>query len=559
MNNSEYWTKFLQRRLSRRRVLQGGAAIGASLWVGSTLGCGGGGEESTATATTKSGTTTGAATAAATPQPKYGGTYRTYATADTRSFDPHIETADGRPITLGYNGVVKFNSDGSKVIPDLAMSWEQPDDITYIFKLNQGVKFHNIPPVNGREFTAEDVKFSIERQMTNPPGKFTHGSFFIGKLAKIDVVDNYTVKFTSNFPDATFLNYLGSPWTKMIAREAVDQYGELNNVIIGTGPFMLQKQEKNVETVMVKNPNYFKKGLPYVDTVSIRIIPDASTEAAAFLAGELDALTPATTDEERVKKAKPNYPTRESWYIVPMILRVRPYDDKRPPKPPFSDKQVRKAIQLALDKQEYINAVYGGRGAPMVGQIPPERKPWALPDSDQIKQDIPKAKQLLAQAGYPNGFKAELYTMNQWQYSDSAEVAKGQLAKIGIDVDIKLLESAQYYNKVYTYDYDMNVHVMLGSEEPEEYIRPYFGTAATFYRWGNPEIQKKADEQSRIMDVQKRVQAILEVQRMILDDAPVNALFVGKYITIVHPRVQNLISSWNTFDWSYYENMWLSE
>jgi len=554
MSKSEYWQKVLQQRLSRRGLLQAGAVVGGGLWLGSALGCSGSNEEAGATNKPAAGTTP-----PATPLPKRGGTFRAYATAETRSLDPHIETSDGSYITRGYNGVLKFNPEGTKVVPDLAVSWEQPDDVTYIFKLNQGVKFHNIPPVNGRELTAEDVKFSITRQMTNPPGKFTHGDFFIGKVAKIDVVDPYTVKFTTNKPDATFLNYMANVWTKIVAREAVDQYGELNDVLIGTGPFMLTKRDKNVEAVMSRNPDYFKKGLPYLDQINIRLIADSSAQVSAFLAGELDVLTASITEKDLVRKAKPNCPVREGVTVSSFIFRTQPYDDKRPLKPPFDDKRVRNAIQLAINKQECVDAVYQGSGVPLVGMIPPDRVPWALPESDMIKQDIPKAKQLLAEAGYPNGFKAEIYTINLWYYSDTAQVIADQLAKIGITTEIKQLESAQYYTKMYGFDYQTTVGAILGSEEPERYLKPYFGATATNYRWGNPEIQKKIEEQSGILDVQKRAQAIHEIQRMILDDGPLTTLYSPKYTTFYLPRVQNYTPPWQNADLSYFETIWLSE
>ncbi|HXJ82570.1 MAG TPA: ABC transporter substrate-binding protein, partial [Candidatus Methylomirabilis sp.] len=110
-----------------------------------------------------------------------------------RGIDPHIETwaASLQVIHQTYNALLKFNYDGTKILPDLAESWEQKDDVTYSFRLRQGVKFHNVPPVNGRELTSEDVKYSIERQMTNQPGKFQHAYFFLGKLASIQTPDKY--------------------------------------------------------------------------------------------------------------------------------------------------------------------------------------------------------------------------------------------------------------------------------------------------------------------------------------------------------------------------------
>jgi len=554
MEKGEYWEKVRQRRLSRRRLLKVGGLAGG-LWLASALGCGTSSEQA------KTGNTSGSGpTAVTTPQPKYGGTLKCATNADPRSLDPHIETADASNITRGYNGLVTWNTEGTKIIPDLAVSWEQPDDVTYVFKLNQGVKFHNVPPVNGRELTADDVKFSITRMMsTQPAGKFTHASLFLGRLAKIDAVDKYTVKFTTTNPDVTFMSSMANVWTKIVAPEAVDKYGELTEVIIGTGPFMLGKRDLGVETVMVRNPDYFKKGLPYLDAISVKIIPDPTTAATAFMSGDLDWTTPQAAELDMIRKAMPNLPSKEGITMYPFVFRTQPYDDKRPLKPPVDDKRVRQALQLAINRQECIDTAAGGMAIPMVGIIPPDRQPWALPESDTIKQDVNKAKQLLAEAGYPNGFKAELLTQSTWVYSDLALVIKGQFAKIGVDVNVKTLEMAQYYNKIYTFDYAMNVHVMSGSEEPDEYISPYFSATATYYRWGNLDLQKKIDDQRKIMDQRKRIQAIHEIQRIIQDEGCVAPVYITKYVLLLQPRVRNFNRPWNQYNFAFEQEVWLAE
>ena len=121
-----------------------------------------------------------------------------------RGIDPHMETwaTTLQVVHQAYNALLKFNHDGTKILPDLAESWEQKDDLSYAFRLRQGVKFHNVPPVNGRELTSEDVKYSIERQMTNQPGKFQHAYFFLDKLAGIQTPDKYTIVFKTKEPYA---------------------------------------------------------------------------------------------------------------------------------------------------------------------------------------------------------------------------------------------------------------------------------------------------------------------------------------------------------------------
>ena len=556
MSNGEYWTKLMQRRLSRRRILQGGAAIGAGLWVGSTLGCGGSKEETQGGTTPKAGAST---TTAA--QPKSGGVLVRRDVADPRSFDPDLETTPYASFytTLTSNNLVKFDRPSLKIIPDLADSWEQPDDVTYIFKIHPGVKFHNVPPANGREFTAEDAKFSIERIYTDQP-IFVHAYYFKGEVAKVEVVDKYTVKFTTNAPYAPFLNYIANPWSTMKLREAVERDGDLKTTAIGTGPFILKSYTKGVEGVLVKNPDYFKKGKPYLDELHNRYIPDPTTAMSMFVGGELHAFGVDWSLESQLRKQMPNATYIEKVEsLYPFMLRTQPWDDQRPHKPPMDNLKVRQAIQYATDKQEYIDVAMGGKGWQMVGMVAPSRKPWALPDSDQTKQDIPKAKQLMAEAGYPNGFKVELVTTNITSMQDSSQVTKGQLAKIGIDVDIKLMEDAQYRNVVYGFNYMLNLHNMLGNSEPEDYFKPYYGANATYYRWGDKDLQAKVAAQSRIMDPEKRKQAIWEIQRIVQQQVPQVPLYVAYGTTCLQPYVKGYEANWNQYDLSHFEDVWLDK
>ena len=180
-----------------------------------------------------------------------------------RGIDPHLETwaAALQVIHQTYNALLKFNHDGTKILPDLAETWEQKDDVTYVFRLRQGVKFHNVPPVNGRELTSEDVKYSIERQMTNQPGKFQHAYFFLDKLASIQTPDKYTIVFKTKEPYAPFLNYIASPWTVIVAREVVEKHGDLQRHAIGTGPFIMQEYRREQEAVFVQEPQLLQEGV----------------------------------------------------------------------------------------------------------------------------------------------------------------------------------------------------------------------------------------------------------------------------------------------------------
>jgi peptide/nickel transport system substrate-binding protein len=491
-------------------------------------------------------------------QPKSGGTL-VVRSGPIRGIDPHFETwgATLQVVHQAYNALVKFNHDGTRIMPDLAESWEQKDELTYVFRLRQGVRFHDVPPVNGRELTSEDVKYSIERQMTDQPGKFQHAYFFLGKLAGIETPDKYTVVFKTREPYAPFMNYIANPWTVIVAREVVEKYGDLQRHAIGTGPFLMKEYRRDQEAVFVKNPQYFKKGLPYLDEVRIQYIIDPAAATAAFRGQQTDiSANLEFADVDSIKASDPGIHIAEILSMFPVVLRTQPYDDQRPLKPPFTEKKVRQAIQAAVKPEEFIQISRSGWGVPMVGPIPPNRQPWALPEADRPEYDPKKAKQLLAEAGYPNGFEVELIVGAPHDNVKNAQIVKDQLAKIGITVSVKTMEMAQYYNKTYAYDYAMSVHTMLSGEEPEESLRPYFGANATYYRWGNKEIHRLIDEQAKVLEQAQRVEMIHTIQRLLLEEAPNVFLYTQIYHVGVQPWVKNYIVPVNAYD-QRYEEIWI--
>ena len=475
-----------------------------------------------------------------------------------RGLDPHMETwaTTLQVVHQTYNALLKFNHDGTKILPDLAETWEQKDDLTYAFRLRQGVKFHNVPPVNGRELTSEDVKYSIERQMTNQPGKFQHAYFFLDKLASIQTPDKYTIVFKTKEPYAPFINYIASPWTVIVAREVVEKHGDLQRHAIGTGPFIMQEYRRDQEAVFVRNPNYFRKGLPYLDEIRLQYVIDPVAATAAFRGQQTDISYVEFADVASIKSTNPKVHVAEITTMFPIVLRTRPYDEQRPNKPPFTEKKVRQAIQAAIKGEEFIEIVRSGWGITMTGPVPTYRKPWALPASARPEFDPKRAKRLLTEAGYANGFETELIVGSPGDNVNSAQVVKDQLAKVGIQVNLKPMEMAQYYNKSYSYDYSMSVHTALTGEEPEEAFRPYYGANSTYYRWGNKEIQRLIDEQSKLVDQKKRVEMVHLIQRMLLDDAPNVFLYTPIAHYGVQPWVKNYTVPINAYD-QRYEEIWL--
>lgn len=528
-------------RYGRRKVL--GTALAGS-GMAFALACGGQrsrtetGTGSTSSTGSLATVTTGQAAPGAQEQVKRGGTLTVAFSASPRSLDPHFETfPSSSSIAINVmNSLLAFTPDLTKIEPELAAAMpEQPDPNTFVFKLTPGVKFQNVAPANGREFTAEDVKYSIERQGTNNPGKFQHAYYWLNRFDKIEAVDKTTVKFTTTKPYAPFLSYIASPWTVMVNREQVERDGDLGTRLIGTGPFMFDEWQKGVSIRLKRNPDYWRKDaqgnqLPYLDFYVWKDVQDSNAVQAQFVTKDLMAAPIQFTFVDEIKKKLPKANYRAVPSQFPKQMRTAPWDgDKIQQKERFKDIRVRQALVMAVNKKEVLDLVYSGDGITWNGPILPIYPTWALKE-DPVKFDIEESKKLLTAAGMPNGWEDEMiFSSNTGGDINSqiAEVLQRQLAKIGVRVTLRPMDSTAYYNKNYSYDYTLSHHTPLNQPDPDENLSSYFGSGATFYRWGNKEIQAMIDKQATEMNQAERVKQVMETQRRIVLDYPMNFMLTN--------------------------------
>jgi peptide/nickel transport system substrate-binding protein len=483
------------------------------------------------------------APAFAAPEPQYGGTYRVHNTP-IRSLDPHMETASQTTmITVNTNnGLLRFNPSMDGVEPDLAKSWRQIDELTYEFKLHEGVRFHDVPPVNGRELTAEDVKYSIERVagMHGRLSDFKHSYYFHDKIDAIETPDKYTVVIRTKKPYAAFIRYIASPWSAIVAKEVVEAHGDLKRHAIGTGPFILQEYVMGSHVSLVKNPNYFKEGKPYLDGIHVRIMPDPSSVVSAFIAGRLDGAQVTYHFMPTIRQQAPETIVEQLEGTYMWTLRCPPWiEGTKPLQPPFDKLEVRQAIAMAIDKKRLLELAWGGFGTPQVGPVPSPMGIYALSQDDQVEYNPEKAKALLAEAGYPDGFSAELMTWNLPYMTQPAQIIQQMLADVGIEIKLNLLEFAQYFNRAYRFEYEMALHLMTAGVDAEEWLIPYYGKleGSTYYKWSNPELWEMIDRQQHIMDEAERAALIHEIQRKVMADAPNLFLYTQDRFIIRKPYV----------------------
>lgn len=554
------------RRVARRSVLRGGAALAllgvagcaqnasvASTPVAASL------APTAAAATSPPASPTAPAFVSTNPTasnktPKYGGVYKMVINGKYPHLDPHQTTAAqlfGLGAGMAWSRMLKLKLKGVDLPayipePDVAQSWEQADERTFLFKLQPGVKFHNIAPVNGRELVADDVAFSYTRQLTP---SFPNASLLDG-VSKVEAVDKYTVKITRDQPDADFLINLADGRNVIIAKEQLASAPDLKEArIIGSGPWLAEKADVNEGDVLVRNPDYFRKGFPYLDRIEKSIQSDQAAQLAAFRTGQSLRYEQATPDD--IAAAKSSIPDV-------LIERFRALGSTseinfRMDVPPFNDLKVRQAAYYAIDRQVFIDTVWS-TGWHTVGFATPE-KTWLLPEAEvrnsynpNGKADPAKARQLLTEAGYPNGLDIELQVANYNQtYRAGGELIAAMLKAAGINAKIQIVDTTVYATatRVRGEFAHMYYGAGLGTNGASSVLfqRYHSKGSANASKLRDPKLDAMIEQQAvQVKDPNARKQILLDIQRYILQNAYFSAIHTYEPVFLHAPYVRDFYS-----------------
>lgn len=492
-----------------------------------------------------------------------------------------IQTADVQKTSKDYE--VPFNifdrlvdvevgTDGnSKIVPSLAESWDISDDgLEYTFHLRQGVKFHN-----GNDFTAEDVAYTFHRMLTVEGGVNTEfidqikgaDELLAGEtdtLEGVEVVDDYTIKVALKEPFAGFLASISSPGVSIYDSEATeaagDQFGMDPAVTVGTGPFEFSSWSFNNQLVLTRNKDYWKgaSGLP---GVVIKIIPDTETQSMMFESGELDILD-LDYAADSVDRFTETYPDQ----IVqgPRVGIV--YFTMNFNKEPFQDVRVRKAVQMSIDRQAILDALYGGRGQVEQG-IFPHGLIGFNPDQEEIKYDPEAAKALLAEAGYADGFDMEIAADSSASdtMTMALEIVSDQLAEVGIRAEIKNYDESTWLETrksgelgsfMSTWSADYN--------DPDNFIYTFFGneekTRIRSINYPDTEVMERVAKARTIVNEDERLAEYKALEeKLIHEDAAWVPMFSRLHLFAVSKRVQGFVPLWSGLSDQLFYNISLSE
>ena len=500
----------------------------------------------------------------ASTEPKSGGTLTIVAPADPDMLDPHRQSSIYTHNLAGfvYNKLVTYetgpNADYTdyNVVPDLAERWDISEDgKTYTFYLREAY-WHDIEPVNGRQLTAEDVVATMNR-IIELPG---HQRALLSEVESIVAKDDKTVVFTLKQPFAPFLNFMANHYMWILPKEAIDGKVDLATEAIGTGPFVLQKWEDNVQATYKKNPKYYEEGKPYLDEVIYKIIPDQASRIAAFRTGQADLIGSLSPEEiTQIQKTNPDITIFESLFPTQEQLFMNLE------KEPFSDIKVRKALSLAIDRKSMVKAIYGG--GETSSPVNPSLGDWALPLEEReelLPYDPEQAKKLLAEAGYENGFDTKMMVTNGYgdQLVRVAQWVAEDLRNIGVNAEIEIVEYATYFSDRYpNVAYDMGLGYQSYFQEPDEWLRTQLHTngARNWYNISDPELDKMLDKQRLILDLDERKEYVHEIQRYVLENL-VNPIPITTYYTVTprHPYLKGIYPH-ASYGYGYLKDVWLDK
>jgi peptide/nickel transport system substrate-binding protein len=390
---------------------------------------------------------------ASTKPAKRGGVLTRASAWDPPVIDPRLTQSVGlfQFVGLTSNRLCRYGFSDENAGPgdmtlrgDLAESWQSdPAYRVWTFKLRQGVKWHNVAPLKGRELTSVDVKYCYEAY-----AKEGVQTFAFQEIEGMETPDKHTLRVHLKAPNTLFPQNVAEFISVIFPREILEEDGDLKKRLVGTGPYMLKEHTRKVRIVLQRNPDYWDKGRPYIDEYVILSTPDDATRKAAFRTGQADFIwVPSPSEAELLRKTNPNAIV-QSFHntLAPFGLALA--QDK----PPYSDVRVRRAISMAIDRQKQVDTVFEGHGIPGWGvpYIYYQDKAPTLKELGAWWQYRPdEAKKLMAEAGQGKGFETTLFYYEYFpQMTSQVQLVQADLKKnLNIDIKIQKLDYTTYYGR----------------------------------------------------------------------------------------------------------------
>jgi peptide/nickel transport system substrate-binding protein len=460
-----------------------------------------------------------------TAEAQEGGSITVKIEDDPDFLDPHMAEASMtfRIILNIFEGLMAADNDGS-LLPGLAEEYEVSDDgLTYTFHLREGVTFHNGDPL-----TAEDVKYTFERLTGLGGGDPLNANFDF--IESVEASDEHTVVFQLEQPNSAFLPYLTAQDSAILP---ASNDGSHNENPIGTGPFKFESYNPGSDLVVTKNEDYWEEGIPYLDEATFRFQSDSQTALMSMMSGELDLMD---VEPHRLSEVEDDF-TIELQQANSTLLVGYNHDRE-----PFNDVNVRKAINYAIDTDQIIDIAFSGYAeklgshmSPAMGSIHREGL------EDVYDRDVDKAKELLAEAGYADGFNTTItISAHREVYADIAQVVVENLREVGIEVDIEVIEWGVWLDRVYMgRDFDMTAIDITGYLNPHETMTRYSSDhPENYYSYENEEYDQLMADVLLEDDEEARADIYKKAQELLSEDAAAAYLLDYQFAWVLNPELE---------------------
>ena len=412
-----------------------------------------------------------------------------------------------------YDQLVRYDYKNNKLVPELALRWEQESPTSWLITLRPGVQFHR----GYGEMTAEDVAFGVNYiRENNQRVSFLYSA---AQLGKVEVVDTYKVRYILNRPFTPFvLTALQGFGGLVLSKKAFEELGpkKFARNPVGTGPFEILEWVSGDHITLKKHENYWDPGFPLVDIVKWRFVPDPTVRMNLLTVGEVDFVDniPYKDIDDLKSKSNVKVQTIPGWNWV--------YISFGDVVGPFSKTKVRQAISYAIDRKAIVDSVFFGHAIPAEKPLPPG---FLYEDSNITKYsanaDLKTAKKLLAEAGYPNGFSSKIITGSKEELRRTVLVVSNQLKKIGINLEPQFMDQAAY-GKIFRIpgDFVDLEDITIMSPDPDTAIHWFWRTGSVLTRtYSNPEVDNMILDAAGFVDAEKRRAAYSKLQQVLLDEA----------------------------------------
>jgi peptide/nickel transport system substrate-binding protein len=557
-----YWQQ-LSTRMGRRRALQTIGLGGAGVAATTLLACG------------RSETPSPASSTISEPQAKRGGIVTRAGGHESRTtpMDPHINNGvAAKAFGLFYQQLLGYDIRTYEVEAELAQKWEQASQNEYVFTLQQGVKWHNKAPANGRALTVEDVVYSFNRMQTNDP-RFLVRSL-LQAVDKVEAIDKERIRITTKTPDASLLAKLSGESADIVAPEVIERGSKFVTAAeaVGTGPFIITAREEGVSAEFVRNPEYWRAGKPYLDGVRTNLFADDQLAYAAFQANQIDILTlPGQEVKSYITKQGASF--TPDWYKEDTLPTIYPQVKTKP----MDDARVTRALMLLIDHEEFRSAwaeVWHGSPGRNGSVLPTALDSWDLSHEEygkyifwkQPKTDaVREALSLLSAAGYsasnPLRFEILCWSDNAF-FAPANQLLQDQYKRLGqgiVDAQLRPVTIVQSYtvraNRQYSFFIGGN---SASTTEPDSWLTECYRTGGSqnYMDYSDPKLDALIDRQRATFDMQQRKAVVKEAVVYAIENLPLVPPANRYFLNGIKPTIRGYSPEFSPTN-RQFENIWL--